>query len=66
MKEKAKAFEKQDAENYNTEWHGCGTNKHQFQCAECDDTFCRQCITVDHTGNRHMCLICEIESDSED
>ena len=61
--EKAKSFEKEDAENYNTECQGCGRYGQKFECAECDDTFCSKFITKDHRDNRHMCLICE--SDSE-
>ena len=62
---KVKGFEKSDAESFN-ECQGCGKYQPQIICAECDNTFCDKCTTSDHTGNRHMCLNCEIESDAED
>ena len=61
-------MEKEDAEGSNnyTKCQGCGTQEAEFQCTECDEMFCSQCIAMDHTENRHMCLNCEIESDSEE
>ena len=64
--EKAKSIGKEDAEDSNTECQGCGTQEDEFQCSECEKTFCSKCINMDHTGKRHMCLNCEIGSDPED
>ena len=49
----------------NGECQGCGIETHTIHCTKCNDQFCKECITMDHTRNKHICLNCEMESDSE-
>ena len=70
---KAKAFEKEsqnehmvdnlkDRENeslvYFLDCQGCGKNQGNFECKECQDRFCKDCVIREHLQSESFCLNC--------
>ena len=37
----------------------------EIKCEKCNDNFCLDYITKDHTQNEHVCFNCEMESGSD-
>ena len=37
---------------------GCGQFPDEFECDECSDIFCSECVQKDHMKNLHYCLNC--------
>ena len=43
---------------HDSDCQGCGQFPYEFECDECSDRFCSECVQKDHMTNLHFYLNC--------